>query len=131
MKYSYNKNNKGQVLVMLVVFVSIMTAVTTMAVLLMIANSSSASKFELGMTTLEAAESGAEVALLKLLRDPVNYTGEIFTLDGISVTVNVSGETTKTVVSTAVLGDFTKKVQLVINDPANDVMTITSWKEIY
>lgn len=124
-------NNKGQVLVMLVVFVSIMTAVITMAVSLMIANSASANKFELGVVSVEAAESGAEVALLKLLRDPVNYTGETFTLDGISVTVNVSGVTTKTIVSTAVLDGITKKVQLIINDPVSDAMTITSWKETY
>ncbi len=125
------KNNKGQVLVMLVVFVSIMTAVTAMAVSLIISNSTSANKFELGFASVEAAESGAEIALLKLLRDPTNYTGETFTLDDISVTVNVSGGTTKTVVSTAVLGTITKKVQLVIEDPINDVMSVTSWKEIY
>lgn len=125
-----SNKNKGQVLVMLVVFVSIMIAVTMMAVSLMIENSRSVNKFELGVVSVEAAESGAEIALLKLLRDPVNYTGETFTLEAISVTVNVSGAITKTIISTAVLDDITKKVQLIINDPANGVMTITSWKEI-
>lgn len=127
----YKNSNKGQVLVMLVVFISIMTAVTVMAVNLMITNSSSASKFELGSIVQGAAESGAEIALLKLLRNTTNYTGETFTIDDVSVTVNVSGETLKTVVSTATLGDITKKTEVLVNDPVSDVMTVTSWKEVY
>lgn len=125
------QNQKGQVLVMLVVFISIMTAVTAMAINLMITNSSSVVKFEAGVNLLEKAESGAELALLKLLRNPINYTGETFTIDDVSVTVSVSGGDTKTVISTAILGDYTKKVQLVINSPLNDSMTITSWNEVY
>lgn len=125
------KNQKGQVLVMLVVFISIMTAVTAMAVSLMITNSSGAGKFEQSVNLLQKSESGVEIALLKLLRDPVNYTGETFTIDDVSVTVNVSGGVTKTVLSTAVLGDLTKKVELIVNDPIDDILTVTSWKEVY
>ncbi len=124
-------NNKGQVLVMLVVFISIMTAVTTMAVSLMINNNTSASKFEIGVITSDASESGAEIALLKLLRNPTGYTGETFTIDDVSVTVNVSGTSTKTVVSTAVLGDFTRKTQLTVSYPEDSTMTLVSWNEIY
>lgn len=125
------KNQKGQVLVILIVFVAIMTAVVAMAVSLMITNSSGVGKFETGVNLLEKAESGAEFALLKLLRDPVNYAGETFTIDDVSVTVNISGGVTKTVLSTAVLGDFTKKVELIVNDPIDDVLTVSSWKEDY
>jgi len=125
------QNQKGQVLVMLVVFISIMTAVTAMAINLMVTNSSSVVKFEVGVNLLEKAESGAELALLKLLRNPINYTGETFTIDDVSVTVSVSGGDTKTVISTAVLGDNTKKVQLIIDSPLNDSMTVVAWNEVY
>jgi len=127
----YQENNKGQVLIMLVVFISIMTVVTAMAVNLMIANSSSAGKFETSVNLIQKAESGVEIALLKLLRDPTNYVGETFTIDDVSVTVILSGENTKTITSSAVLGDYTKKIQLVVENPLNSAMTITSWKEIY
>lgn len=124
-------SNKGQVLVILIVFMAIMSAVTVMAVNLMITNSSSARKFEQGVNLLQIAESGVELSLIKLLRDPLNYTGETFTIDGASVTVNITGGVTKTLVSTGVLDGFTRKVEVLLSDPIDDTMVITSWKEIY
>lgn len=125
------KSERGQVLVTLIVFVAVMTAVTVMAVNLMITNSQSVTKLEQGVNLLQATESGVELALLKLLRDPVNYTGETFTIDDASVTVSITGGVTKTLVSTGVLGSFTKKVEVLLSDPVNDIMVITSWKETY
>lgn len=125
------KSNQGQVLVILIVFMAIMSAVTVMAVNLMITNSSSARKLEQGVNLLQIAESGVELSLIKLLRDPLNYTGETFTIDGASVTVNITGGVTKTLVSTGVLDGFTRKVEVLLSDPIDDTMVITSWKEIY
>lgn len=127
-----NKSSqKGQVLVMLIVFVSIMTTVTAMAVSLMITNSSNAAKFENSVDLLQKAESGGELALLKLLRDPINYTGESFTIDDVSVTVNVTGNGTKTIESTSIFSDYTKKVEIVVNYPLDGSMTLVSWREVY
>ena len=125
------KHKKGQVLVMLVVFISIMTAITAMAVNLVINTSSSASKFENSVVLLQAAESGAEIALIKLLRNPVSYNGETFTINDASVTVNITGSSTKTLISTAQWLTLTKSVQLVINEPVDSPMTVTSWTTIY
>lgn len=124
------KNNKGQTLVILLVFVALAITVALAAVAVIVSNTASASKFELGAVTAQAAESGTEVALIKLLRDP-NYTGESFTIDTASVTVNVVGGDTKTVTSTASMGDFIRKVQTIVNFSSDGKMTITSWKEAY
>lgn len=125
------KNKRGQVLVMLVVFVSIMTAITAMAVNLVINTSSSASKFENSVSLLQAAESGAERALINLLRDPNNYFGETFTINDASVTVSITGSSTKTLVSTAEWGNVSKAVQLIIDNPTDSPMTVTSWTTQY
>ena len=125
------KNRQGQVLVMLVVFISIMTVITAMAVNLVINTSSSASKFKNSVVLLQAAESGAEIALIKLLRNPVSYNGETFTINDASVTVNITGSSTKTLISTAQWLTLTKSVQLVINEPVDSPMTVTSWTTIY
>lgn len=123
---------KGQTLVVLLVFIAIAISVTVAAVAVIVSNTTSASKFELGQTASQAAEGGAEKALVKLLRNP-NYTGEPpFSLGTASVTVNVVTQgNTKTVVSSSTVDTITRKVQIILNYPQGSSMTITSWKEIF
>lgn len=129
------KREKGQVLVMLLIFIAIAVTVTIAAVAVIVSNTSSASKVEIGQVTYQAAESGAETALLKLLRDP-NYPNpspsDSFNLDTASVTVTVGTVgSTKTVLSTATMGSLVKKIQVVLNYPLGGSMSITSWKEVF
>ena len=122
---------KGQALVLLLVLMALAITITVAAVAVIVSNTLSASKFELGTVTAQSAESGAELGLVKLLRDP-NYIGENFTQDDASVTVNVvSTDGIKTLTSTAQMNQFTKSVQIVVNYPVDGSMTITSWKEVY
>ncbi len=65
---------RGQALVILLVFMAIAVTVTTAAVVMMVVGSTAASKYERSQAAYATAESGAENALLRLLRDP-NYTG--------------------------------------------------------
>ncbi len=122
------KYEKGQTLVLLLVFVMIAIAITTAAAFIISVNSRAVTNESIGSATRAMAESGAEKALLKLIRDPA-YKGEIFTLDTGTVTASVSGTTTFTIDSTAVNGEFTKTVE-VIATYSNNVITPTSWKDI-
>src|SRR5438105_3780783 len=92
------KSSSGQSLVTLLVFVSVALIVTGAAVSLSITNARSATTYLGGERALEAAQSGAENALLQLLRNP-NYSGETNLVVGndlVDISVQTVG-TTKTI----------------------------------
>ena len=73
-----NKNTQqGQALVMLLVFMVVGIVMTTMAVALLIVNATSASNVEQGDMALKIAESGADNALLRILRNPLFKQTEV------------------------------------------------------
>ena len=123
-----NKSNSGQTLVMLLIYVVVALIITTSAVAIAVVNSKGTDKVYQGTTALDVAESGAETAMLKLIRDP-NYTGETLTVNGGSATITVTGTTQKTVTSVGSIGNFTKTIQAIV-DTGNDVLTVTSWKQL-
>lgn len=122
------KYQKGQTLVLLLVFVMVTIAITTAATFIIATNSKSATTVTLGLTTRQMAEAGVEKALLAILRDPT-YKGETFNLDSGTVTASVSGTTTLTIYSTAVNGDYIKRVE-VRATYSNNVLTPVSWKDL-
>ena len=121
-------NQKGQTLIMLLVFMVIAVIVTSAATIVILSNTNATSKFEQGLMAYKIAESGAENAVLKILRDP-NYTGETMTVDGGTATATVSGSTTKTITSVGTLDLFQRTIQVTASYVSNK-LTITSWKEI-
>lgn len=118
----------GQSLVLLLVFVMVAISITTVATFIIATNSVSATNFSQGVATKHMAESGIEVAMVKILRDP-NYAGETLTVDTGTVVVTVTGIGTLTIDSTATNGDYVKRVE-VIATYSNNVLTPTSWKEL-
>ena len=124
MKY----NTSGQALVILLVYMVIAMITTSMAVALVIINATSTSHVEQGDMALNTAESGAENALIRLIRTP-NYTGETLTVGGGSATVTVSGSSDKTILSEGVIGGYERNVQVVVRF-LGGVMTILSWQEL-
>lgn len=122
------KRQNGQTIVMLLIYVVVALTITATAVTLAIVNSQGTDKVYQGTTAYDVAESGAETAMLKLLRDPA-YIGETLTANGGSATITVSGSTIKTVTSVGTIGNFTKTIQAVV-DTDNNVLTVISWKEI-
>ncbi len=126
MKHQYKH---GQSLVTLLVFMIIGITITSAAVVMTITNSQNATKFQEGMIAFQVAESGAENAIIRLLRDP-NYTGETLAIGGGTAVITVSGTTTKTIVSAGTNGNYYRKVQ-VIAGYVNNLLTITSWQEVY
>lgn len=123
-------NQKGQTLIMLLIFAIIGIMVTSASVALIISNASGSDKLYQGATAYDVAESGAETAMIKLLRDP-DYAGETVTVGTgqAVVTVASSGATTKTITAKGTIGNFTRKIQ-VIADYTGGILTATSWKEI-
>ncbi len=120
---------KGQALIMLLVFIIIGITVTSAAVAIMIINSTSAQKAESGTVAFQIAESGIENALLRLLRDPT-YTGETnLPIGDGSSSISVIGSNPYTITATGVNGNFTRKLEAVVN--YNGIMNIISWREIY
>ncbi len=119
---------RGQALITLVFFVLISLTITTGAIIIIIANSLSVSKFQEGTLAYYAAESGVENALLRLLRDP-NYTGETLMIGSGTAVITVTGSNPKTVVSVGQNGNFKRKVsaQMTYN---NGYYTFSNWKEI-
>ena len=122
------KFQRGQALITLLFFVLISLTITTGAIIIIIANSLSVSKFQEGTLVYYAAESGVENALLRLLRDP-NYTGETLTIGSETAVITVSGNNPKTVVSVGQNGNFKRTVQAQMNY-SNGYYTFSNWKEI-
>lgn len=125
MKYS----NKGNSLITLLIFMVIGITITTAAVMMTISNSQNTTKFQEGMIAFQVAESGAENAIIRLLRDP-NYTGETLTVGTGTAVITVTGTTTKTITSSGTNNNYLRKVQIVASY-VNNILTITSWQEVY
>ena len=119
---------KGQALITLLFFVLISLTITTGAIIIIIANSISVSKFQEGTLAYYTAESGVENALLRLLRDP-NYTGETLTVGVGTAVITVTGTNPKTVVVVGIKGNFKRTVQAEMNYN-NGYYTFSNWKEI-
>jgi len=124
------KKNTGQALVVLLVFMVVSIMITTMAVALVIINATAASHVEQGDMAGELARSGAEQALLHLVRDPT-YTGtETFSLGGGTITATVSAGNPIIITSRGVQGQFARvtSVSAVFTDT---VLTVVSRREVW
>lgn len=118
---------KGQTLVMLLVFVIIGITIAAGSAVVIGINSLGAQKAQQSLNSLYVAESGVENALLRLLRDP-NYNGETLPVGDGSVTITITGTTTKTITAVGTNGNFKRQIQVVAGY-INNVLTVTSWKE--
>lgn len=122
------KNQKGQTLVILLVYMVVAIIVTTASVSMILVNSRGTDKLLQGATAYDVAESGAETAMVKLLRD-TSYSGETLSVSGGSAVITVTGTTTKTITSKGTLNNFTRTVEVTATN-INNVLTVTSWKEL-
>ena len=120
--------NRGQALIMLLVFAIISITLSSAAVIITFLNSQTTSSFERGIEANNIAESGAENAILRLLRNP-DYIGEKLPVGSGYFIATVSGQTTKTITSTGISGHATQKVQVVVQY-TNNVLTVSSWQDI-
>ena len=129
-------NQSGQSLITLLFFMVIGVTVISAAALIVAADMLSVSNSENGLAVYCTAESGAEDALLRLLRNPTLATTTPYAVlsnDGsasVSIQSAISGGTiTDTIISTGTSGTTTRKIQ-VITTYVDGVLAISSWKEI-
>ena len=122
-------NQKGQTLVSLLIII----AVSVLAVASAIVSASLSSTT--GITTISnkvyySAETGAEEALIKLLRNP-DYPGETLDLDGVNVVVSVDSPSllTRVISSTATANSIKRRVE-VSAEFLNNILTVTTWSEV-
>jgi len=121
-------NQRGNVLITLLIFMVVAITVITGAVTMSVINVRGISEMEQSTLAYKLAEAGMENALINLLRNP-NYTGETFNINGDTVTITVIGDSSKTVVSETTLNGLTKKIR-VEGLFTNGAFDVTSWKEI-
>jgi type II secretory pathway component PulK len=121
-------NQKGQALVTLLVFVAVAVTITSGAIIASVVNLDATASIASADRALRVAESGAEEAMLRIVRNP-SYSGGTISLDNGTATVTVTGDTTKTVVSEGSVGKFKRKIS-VTGSLSNNVFTPTSWTEI-
>jgi len=122
-------NKKGQALISLVFFTMIGMAIATAAIIATLSSTIASSKFQSGTLTFSEAESGAENAYLRLLRNPY-YKGETMTINGATVIATVSGTTNMTIDSRAISGTFSRTVEVKLQYTAGKYV-IQSWKETF
>jgi type II secretory pathway component PulK len=119
------ESQKGQAVITLLFFVAISVAIITAMSFIVFNNITAGANIEQGAVAYYAAETGAENALLRLLRDP-DYAGETMIVDDSTVEIEVDAGV---ITSTATFENSVRKieVQTVYN---NNVLTISSWREI-
>ncbi len=130
-----NKDNKtnhrsGQALVILLVIMTMSLTIITVGIVIAVVNSLAATRVQEGLITEQMAQSGAENALLRMLRNPTSYTGETLPIGTGTVTIRVSGTDTKIATSTAVLGNFSRSIQVSARMTGGE-FKILSWREIF
>lgn len=127
---------KGQALVTLIFFMVFATTVTTAAIFVIATNSISGAKFQEGAIAYQVAQSGADNALVRLLRNPTTYTGETgLTVGAGTADITVTGSGTVAspyiIVSKGKKGNFTKQLQVTAHFDNNQQLIVDSQKEIF
>lgn len=123
-------NEKGQALITLLFFMIIGGVVTASAVAVVLVNSLSASKMELSDNAYTIAESGAENAIIRLLRD-TSYSGETLQIGNGSAVVQVASQSGNiySITSLGTTSGFSRKIK--VDLVYTNTMQVTSWKETY
>lgn len=122
------KSETGSVLITLLIFVVVSLIIVSSAVLLVVDSTVMTTNQQIGTTAISIAESGAENAILRLLRDP-SYTGETLTVGTGTAVITVTGSDPITIKSVGSIGDFERTVDVLVHRE-NGVLTVTSWKEV-
>lgn len=114
-------------MVMVVLITVILASIATSVVAIVTTNALNTMREERGNQALTLAESGAEEALLRLLRDPSYPGGSLTTNEG-SATVVVVGDGIKTITSRGTIAGYEKVVEVVTRMEQGQLL-IDSWRE--
>lgn len=127
-KHTFN-NQQGNALITVIFFAAISIIISTTATVIMAVNMLSQTKVQRGVVALSIAESGAENAVLRLLRDP-SYTGENdLPIGEGEADITVTGTNPKIIHSTGSIQGFQRSIEVQLGD-SGGILTVESWKEI-
>lgn len=132
MKSKNNELECGQALITLIYISIIGITIAMGATMLVFINSQSGLKYQQGELAYAIAQSGAENAMLRLIRDP-SYSGENNISIGngtVNITVSNSGNS-YIATSSGMIGNFTRKIQITTHYNSDSVLILDSRKEIY
>lgn len=120
----------GQTLVALLAFMSLAITITSAATAITMVNIQATSKYSVGQEALNLAETAADNAILRLIRDQSYAAGEVITLpNGTGTIISITGSSPKTIVAEGKSGNFRRRIQVVLTQ-SNNITTITSWSEV-
>lgn len=124
------KNNSGQALVALLIFITMSIAFIGGMVAVSVINTQSSSKYNQSETAYYIAESGIEEAIIQLLRNPgyANTAQEIPIGKGSAKVLVTTENNTKIILSVGTYGSLVRKIE--VKGDYSDTFKITSWKEI-
>lgn len=123
-----NTKQRGQALITFLYIMVIGMTISSAAAVIILINLIGGGTMERGEIAYYVAESGIENAMINLLRNP-SYTGETLNVGGGNVTVEITNQNPLTILATGRYNNNVRKieVQALYN---NNVLTISSWKEI-
>lgn len=121
-------SQSGYMLTALLVFLVVIIIITTTSVMISVSSLRSQTFFDGGSEALAAADSGAENAILRLLRDP-SYTGETLQVGDSDVIIMVAGSSPQVVTVVADSGSFERTIEVQL-DRINGMLEVISWKEL-
>lgn len=114
---------------MLMLILLLLVTITTAAVAIGITSTRDTTSLSLGEEAVAVASTGAENAVLRLLRDG-SYTGETnLPIGAGSATITVTGTTPKTITSTGTVSGMIRKIEVIVAI-VNGQLTVTSWREL-
>ncbi len=119
--------NNGQALTSLLIIMFVGLSVISASVGLINTNMSSTANLLEANEALVVAESGAEDALIKILRNP-SYTGGTLPVNGGLATISIASTNPFTFVSQGVVGQHQRSIRVTINNTGG-ITTVSSWKE--
>ncbi len=120
----------GQTLTALLIFMAILVTITAGSVVVIISNVQGAQKLQDGSIALQVAESAAENALLRLIRNP-NYTGETMSIGQGTATIIATGTTAKTINIIGQYGNFSRKIRITAGYNNGILVVTPPWQEVY
>ncbi len=121
-------SESGYMLTALLVFLVVIIIITTTSVLVSVSSLRSETYFDAGSQALSAADSGAENAILRLLRDPY-YSGETLQVGDSTVVIAVVGSAPQVITAVADSGSFERTVRVEL-ERVDGMLEVTSWKEL-
>ncbi len=125
-----SNHQSGMALVTVIIFSAVGIIVIVAGITLTTTIAQTNQQFLQGQQALANAESGAENALLHLLRNP-NYQQETLTMDQGTARIEVSGDSNTKQID--VVGEYKsakRKVRIQTSDE-NGMLKINSWEEIH